>query len=130
MSGSMKFRTPISIARGLGSSKDGLGHWWMQRLTAIGLVPLVMWFVVSIISLAGQDRGEVVAWLQSPHHSVLLSIFLITTLYHANLGLQAIFEDYIQARWLQLSSRIAAGFTAVFLGVTGVFALLGLAFGG
>ncbi len=126
----MRYRNPISIARGLGSSKDGLGHWWMQRLTAIGLVPLVLWFVISVISLSGQGRAEVITWLQSPHHSALLCIFLVTVLYHANLGLQAIFEDYIQARWLQLSSRIAASFTAVFLGVSGIFALLGLAFGG
>ncbi len=126
----MKYRTPISIARGLGSSKDGLGHWWLQRLTSIALVPLVMWFVVAIISLAGQERGEVVAWLQSPFNSIVMSIFLVTTLYHANLGMQAIYEDYIQARWLQLCSRIATGFLAVLLGVTGVFALMGLAFGG
>lgn len=126
----MKYRTPLSIARGLGSSKDGLGHWWMQRLTAIALVPLVVWFVVSIIALAGQDRADVLTWMQSPFHGVVLSLFLITSLYHANLGLQAIFEDYIQARWLQLISRIAAGFAAVFLGFAGVFALLRLAFGG
>jgi len=126
----MKYRTPLSIARGLGSSKDGLGHWWMQRLTAIALVPLVLWFVVSIIALAEQDRAHVLTWLQSPFHGVVLSIFLVTALYHANLGLQAIFEDYIQARWLQLSSRIAADFAAVFLGFAGVFALLRLAIGG
>jgi len=126
----MRYRTPLSIARGLGSAKDGLGHWWMQRLTAVGLVPLVLWFVVSMISLSGQGRPEVVTWLKSPHHSVLLSLFLITSLYHANLGLQAIYEDYIQARWLQLSARIATAFAAVFLGFSGVFALLGLAFGG
>ncbi len=126
----MKYRTPISIARGLGSAQDGLGHWWLQRLTSIALVPLVVWFVVAIISLAGQERGEVIAWLQSPFNSIVMSIFLVTTIYHANLGLQVIYEDYIQARWLQLSSRIATGFLAVVLGVTGVFALLGLAFGG
>ena len=125
-----EYRTPLSIARGLGSSKDGLGHWWMQRLTSIALVPLVLWFVVSIIALAGQDRGHVLTWLHSPFHGVVLSLFLITALYHANLGLQAIFEDYIQARWLQLSSRIAADFAAVFLGFAGVFALLRLAIGG
>lgn len=126
----MKYRTPISIARGLGSSKDGLGHWWLQRLTAIGLVPLVLWFVVSMVSLSGQDRAQVLEWLRSPHNSVFMSIFLITSLYHANLGLQAIFEDYVQARWMQLSARILAAFVAVYLGFSGVFALLGLAFGG
>lgn len=126
----MRYRTPISVARGLGSSKNGLGHWWMQRLTAIGLVPLVLWFVVSILSLSGQSHDQVVSWLHSLPHSVLLSIFLIVSLYHANLGLQAIFEDYIQARWLQMSARIVAAFAAVLAGFAGVFSLLGLAFGG
>lgn len=125
----MKYRSPISRARGLGSANDGLGHWWLQRLTAIGLIPLVMWFVISIVSVAGQDHAYVINWLHSPIHGILLSIFLITSLYHANLGLQAIFEDYIQARWLQVSARILAGFAAIFLGSSGVFALLGLAFG-
>jgi len=126
----MKYRSPISRARGLGSSGDGLGHWWAQRLTAIALVPLVLWFVVSIIAVSGQSYEQVIDWLKSPQHSILLSLFLCVSLYHANLGLQAIFEDYIQARWLQLSARITAGFAAVLLGFTGVFALLGLAFGG
>ena len=126
----MKYRSPISRARGLGSSNDGLGHWWMQRLTAIALVPLVMWFVISVVSMTGHDHTYVVAWLSSPVRGLLLSIFLLTSIYHANLGLQAIFEDYIQARWMQVSARILVGFAAVFLGFTGVFALLGLAFGG
>lgn len=126
----MRYRSPLSRARGLGSSKDGLGHWWMQRLTALGLVPLVLWFVISIVSLSGQNHEQVVTWLQSPPHSILLSIFLVIGLYHSNLGLQAVFEDYIQARWLQLGARIAASFAAVLLGFTGVFSLMGLAFGG
>lgn len=126
----MKFRTPISRARGLGSSGDGLGHWWMQRLSAIALVPLVVWFVIAIISLSGQNHEQVTAWLQLPHHGILMSLFLVISLYHANLGLQAIFEDYVQARWLQLSARIATSFAAVLLGFTSVFSLLGLVFGG
>lgn len=126
----MNYRNPILRARGLGSSKDGLHHWWMQRLSALGLLPLVLWFVVSIISISGRSHAEVIAWMKSPHNSVLLSLFLIVTLYHSNLGLQKIFEDYVQARWLQLTSRIVAGFAAVLLGFAGVFSLLSLAFGG
>ncbi len=125
-----KYRTPLSVARGLGSSKDGLGHWWKQRLTSIAMVPLVLWFVVSMIGLAGQDRAHVLNWLHSPFHSVIFSLFLIMALYHANLGLQKIYEDYVQARWLQLSSRIATNFAAVLLAFAGVFALLRQAFGG
>ena len=125
-----KYRTPLSIARGLGSSKDGLGHWWKQRLTSVALVPLVVWFVASMIALAGQDRAQVLSWLHSPFHAVIFSLFLIVSLYHANLGLQKIYEDYVQARWLQLSSRFATHFAAVLLGFAGVFALLKQAFGG
>jgi succinate dehydrogenase / fumarate reductase membrane anchor subunit len=125
-----RFRNPLSIARGLGSSKDGLGHWWKQRLTSIALVPLVLWFVVSMIALAGQDRAHVLNWLHSPLHSLVFSLFLIVSLYHANLGLQKIYEDYVQVRWLQLSSRIATNFAAVLLAFAGVFALMTQAFGG
>lgn len=125
-----RYRTPLSVARGLGSSNDGLGHWWKQRLTAIALVPLVVWFVASMISLAGQDRAHVLSWLHSPFHGLVFSLFLIVSLYHANLGLSKIYEDYVQARWLQLSSRIATDFAAVLLGFAGVFALLRQAFGG
>lgn len=125
-----RYRAPLSIARGLGSSKDGLGHWWKQRMTAIALVPLVGWFVVSMIALAGQDRAHVLTWLHSPFNSVMFSLFLIVSLYHANLGLRKIYEDYVQVRWLELSSRIATDFAAVLLGFAGVFALLKQAFGG
>ncbi len=125
-----RYRNLLSVARGLGSSKDGLGHWWKQRLTSIALVPLVVWFVVSMIALAGQDRAHVLNWLHSPLHGLVFSLFLIISLYHANLGLQKIFEDYVQVRWLQLSSRIAANFAAVLLAFAGVFALLRQVFGG
>ena len=125
-----RYRNPLSVARGLGSSKDGLGHWWKQRLTSVALVPLVVWFVVSIIALAGQDRAHVLNWLHSPFHALIFSLFLIMSLYHAHLGLQKIYEDYVQVRWLQLSSRIATDFAAVLLGFAGVFALLRQAFGG
>ena len=125
-----RYRNPLSVARGLGSSNDGLGHWWKQRLTSIALMPLVLWFVVSMIALAGQDRAHVLNWLHSPLHAVVFSLFLIVSLYHANLGLQKIYEDYVQVRWLQLSSRIATNFAAVLLGFAGVFALLRQAFGG
>ncbi len=125
-----RYRAPLSVARGLGSAKDGLSHWWRQRVTAIALLPLTVWFVVSMIALAGQDRAHVLTWLHSPVNAVVFSLFLITSLYHADLGLQKIYEDYIQARWLQLSSRIATDFAAVILGAAGVFALLRHAFGG
>ncbi len=125
-----RYRNPLSVARGLGSSKDGLGHWWKQRLTSVALVPLVLWFVVSMITLAGQDRAHVLSWMHSPFHAVVFSLFLTIGLYHANLGLQKIYEDYVQARWLQLSSSITTHFAAVLLGFAGVFALLRQAFGG
>src|SRR5450759_2801555 len=110
-----EYRTPLSIARGLGSSKDGLGHWWKQRMTSIALVPLVLWFVVSMTALSGQDRAHVLNWLHSPLHAVVFSLFLVVSVYHADLGLRKIYEDYVQVRWLQLSSRIETDFAAALL---------------
>ncbi len=126
----MNYRSPLRRARGLGSSKTGFHHWWMQRLTAIVLIPLTVWFVFASISLAGQDRAHVLAYLQLPHYTILLSLFLVIGLYHGMLGLTTIIEDYIVPRWMQLTGRIGAAFAALLMGVTGVFALLRLVFGG
>ena len=58
-------RTPLARVRGLGTAKEGVHHWWMQRLTAVALVPLVLWFVISIAGLAGMDHQQAVAWISS-----------------------------------------------------------------
>lgn len=91
----MSLRSPLGRARGLGSAKEGVHHWWVQRVTAVALIPLTLWFVVSVILLAGAGHGEIVAWLSSPVSAGLMILLLIATFWHAALGLQVVIEDYV-----------------------------------
>jgi succinate dehydrogenase / fumarate reductase membrane anchor subunit len=123
-------RTPLARVRGLGSAKEGVHHWWAQRLTAIALVPLALWFVVSVAGLAGMDHAEAVAWISSPAVTVLLVLLAAATFWHAQLGVQVVIEDYVHNEAVKLVSLIAVKFAAVLLTVATVVAVLRLAFGG
>lgn len=123
-------RTPLARVRGLGSAKDGVHHWWAQRLTAIALVPLVLWFVVSVAGMPGMDHAAVVAWVGSPAVTVLLVLLIAATFWHAQLGVQVVIEDYVHGEGCKLAALIAVKFAAVLLAVAGIVAVLRLAFGG
>jgi succinate dehydrogenase / fumarate reductase membrane anchor subunit len=125
-----KFRTPLSQVRGLGSAKEGSHHWWMQRLTAAALVPLSLWFVVSLVSLSQADYASVVAWLSSPLVAVLWLCFLWALFHHAQLGVQVVLEDYVGAEGLKIASIVAVKFVAVVLGLASAVAVLKVSLGG
>ena len=91
---STSLRSPLGRVRGLGSAKEGVAHWWAQRLTGLALVPLALWFVISVISLAGADHARTVAWIASPVPAVLLVLLIAATFYHAVLGLQVVVGFY------------------------------------
>ena len=101
-----KLRTPLANAIGSGSAREGVEHWWAQRITAIALVPLMIWLVYSVVSLVGAPYGEVQAWIAQPLNAVLLSALAIALFYHAELGLQVIVEDYIHHHGVALVLRI------------------------
>ena len=90
--------TSLRRVRGLGTAKDGVHHWWVQRLTAVALVPLSIWFVTSIVLLVGSDHARVTAWIANPVVAVFLMLTLIAMFYHLKLGLQVVVEDYIHAK--------------------------------
>ncbi len=123
-------RTPLARVRGLGSAKEGVHHWWAQRLTALALVPLTLWFVVSVAGLAGMDHAAAVAWIGSPAVSVLLVLLVTATFWHAQLGVQVVIEDYVHSEAVKLVALIAVKFAAVLLAIASIFAVLRLAFGG
>ncbi|MCA0247785.1 MAG: succinate dehydrogenase, hydrophobic membrane anchor protein [Rhodospirillales bacterium SCN 65-16] len=123
-------RTPLSRARGLGSAKDGLHHWWVQRLTAVALIPLVVWFAVSLVMLSGADYDAARAWIGSPVVMVLLILTVVIGLHHAQLGMQVVIEDYVHSEGLKLASIIAVRFIAVFFGLAATVAILRIGFGG
>lgn len=124
----MTMRTPISRVRGLGSAKEGTHHWWMQRLTAIALIPLGIWFVISMISLAGADHAAASAWLANPLTAVLMLLLIVATFHHLQLGLQVVIEDYIHSEAAKVVCLIGLKLASFALGVAAVFAVLKVAF--
>jgi len=126
----MSLRTDLGKVRGLGSAKEGVAHWWAQRLTAIALVPLMLWLVINITYLAGADLKAVQAWMANPVTSVLLILMIVAVFHHMQLGLQVVIEDYVHTEWLKIASIIAVKFAAIALAAISLFAILKIAFAG
>lgn len=123
-------RSPLNRARGLGSAKDGLHHWWVQRLTALALIPLVIWFALSLVMMSGADYGMVRAWIGSPVAMVLLILTIVIGLHHGQLGLQVVIEDYVHNDGVKLALIVAVRFVAVLFGLAAVVAIMRIGFGG
>ena len=130
MDNGKSLRSPLGRARGLGSAKDGTHHWWAQRVTAIALVPLTVWFVASIIGLVGASRIDLQAWVASPVVAVLLLILVGATFHHARLGVQVVIEDYVHHEGVKVALLLAVNGTALLFGAISAFSILKLAFGG
>ncbi len=126
----MSYRTPLGNARGLGSAKSGAHHWWMQRLTAIALVPLTLWFIASLIQLTGADHQTATTWLASPTQSVLMLLLIAATFHHMQLGLQVVVEDYVHSESSKIVVLILTKLASVLLAAAAAFAVLKIAFGG
>jgi succinate dehydrogenase / fumarate reductase membrane anchor subunit len=124
----MSLKTPLGAARGLGSAKSGAHHWIVQRITAIALVPLTIWFVFAAIGLAGGGYAEAQAWLASPINAVLMILLSIATFHHMQLGLQVVIEDYVHAEGVKIAALLAVKLGAFALGTAAVFAILKVAF--
>ncbi len=124
-------RTPMANARGLGSGKHGFSHWWLQRLSAIALIPLSIWFVCSLLSkLIGAERFDVAMWLESPFHALLMAALMLALCIHARLGVQVVIEDYIHKKWVNLTLIIANNFLFIALAAISVLAIFKLHFFG
>jgi succinate dehydrogenase / fumarate reductase membrane anchor subunit len=108
MDNASPLRTPIKRARGLGSSHSGTHHFWVQRLSALALVPLSIWFMVALMTqLIGADRAGVATWLQGPVTALLLASLIVALFMHARLGVQTIIEDYIHSAAKKLVALLA-----------------------
>ncbi|MEM7280930.1 MAG: succinate dehydrogenase, hydrophobic membrane anchor protein [Pseudomonadota bacterium] len=123
-------RTPLSRVLGLGSAKDGTGHWWGQRVSAVALVVLTIWLLASLVSLNDSSHAQVVAWVASPWNAIALVLFLSSMFYHSYLGIQVVVEDYIHHDGVKVVTLILSGFLHALLVVAGVFAVLRIALGG
>ena len=126
----MSLRSPLGRVLGLGSAKDGSGHWYSQRTTAVALVILGLWFVASLAMLGqGLSHAAVVHWLSSPFPAAMAVLFVIVSAHHALLGLQVVVEDYVGDKGTRLVVLVALRFALVVAALIGALAVLRLAFG-
>lgn len=124
----MSLRSPLARVLGHGSAKEGVHHWWVQRLTSIALVPLTVWFVVALLCLPLNDRATVVAWIASGWTPLLLVLFILIATWHSRLGVQVVIEDYVPAAGTKTVSLILSAFAHFFFAAVSIFAVLKIAF--
>jgi succinate dehydrogenase / fumarate reductase membrane anchor subunit len=122
-------RSPLARAIGLVSAKEGAGHWWAQRVSAVALLPLTLWFVASIIAHTGSDYVTFIAWLRTPLATVLMILLLIALFHHTALGLQVVIEDYVHSG-AKFAAVIAVRLGCFALASAGTMATLRIAFNG
>ena len=123
----MNLRHPLARVKGLGASGEGSHHWWAQRMSALALVPLSLWFVFSVVNHIGDSHADVLAWVSSPSVAVMLVLFIGFMLYHAQLGVQVVVEDYVHSEFIKVALLILVKGLALLAGLSGIFAVLRVA---
>jgi succinate dehydrogenase / fumarate reductase membrane anchor subunit len=113
----------------MGAAKEGARHWWLQRVSSVALTVLTLWFIFALVALGDFSYPAVVTWIGSPLNAVLLAILIVTTVYHTQLGLQVIVEDYVASPGPKILTMLLINFILVLLGGLGVFSVLRVAFG-
>ena len=121
-------RSPLSRARGLGSAREGTGHFWHQRLTSLLLVPLVLWLGFSLASMP-VDHATLVGWIAQPLVTVALVLLIPVVFYHAKLGLQVVIEDYVASHAKRTATLLLSNLVCLLSGLVGVVSVLKIAFG-
>jgi succinate dehydrogenase / fumarate reductase, membrane anchor subunit len=125
----MSLRSPLRRVTYLGSARGGSAHWYAQRVSAVALVLLGLWLVVSLATLGGASHANVVAWLSSPVAAALAVLLVLVAAWHAVLGLQVVIEDYVGDKGRRVAALLLAKFVFAVAAVIGVLAVLRVAFG-
>lgn len=120
--------TDLGRVRGLGAAKDGVHHWWMQRVTAIGNLVLMLWFIFSLVRLPSLDHSAVVLWLRQPVAAVPMLLLIVSVFWHFRLGVQVLLEDYVHGA-TRVLGMLALNFYALAGAAAAVFAVLKIALG-
>lgn len=125
-----KLRSPLGVARGLGAAHSGFEHWWEQRMSSLALVPLGLWFALSLASLAGADHPAVRAWISQPLSATLLVLFIGVAFQHAASGMQVVYEDYVSNEPARMICVIGTKFLFFLVAALCIVSVLKIAFGG
>lgn len=125
----MSLRSPLGRVLGRGSARDGTEHWWAERISSVALVPLTLWFLVSLLALPDLGYAAVRGWLALPISSLLAVLLVVTLAYHSHLGTTVVIEDYVHDAGLKVASLLVLRFLHVLAGGASIFALLHIAFG-
>lgn len=120
-------RTILGRARGSGSARAGLDHWRAQRLTALALLPLTIYFVISVLVLLGADQATMIAYMHKPWNAVLFLSLIASLFYHLQLGLQVVIEDYVHDSTKRVAALLAVRGLVIVFGVLAGYAVLKLA---
>jgi succinate dehydrogenase / fumarate reductase, membrane anchor subunit len=123
----MSLRSPLRRVLGLGTAKEGVQHWWAQRLTSVALVPLSIWFVVSLLALPSFDHATVIAWMSQSWTALLLIVFVLVATWHSQLGVRVVVEDYVHGAGAKTLTLVIVSFAHVLIGAAGAFAVLKVA---
>ncbi len=124
MNKSRSMQTPLAAVRGLGSAKSGLHHWWNQRMTAVAMVPLVIWMVSLCILMTGASYQDALSIASHPANATVLILFVAVGFWHAILGLQVILEDYVAAEGLRLVLIVVIRMFAIALAALSILSIL------
>jgi len=125
----MSLRSPVGRVLGLGAAGEGVAHWWALRVASVALVLLGLWFVVALIGMPDRSYETVTAWMHSPFNAVMLSLLVGTAVYHSQLGVTEVVEDYVSDHAAKIVTLLALKFVHIVLGALGIFSVLRVAFG-
>ena len=125
----MSLRSPLGKVLGLGTAKDGTSHWWGQRVSAVAVLLLGLWFAFMLATMDSFSHAAAVKFVASPMNSLLLLLLVVAMGYHSYLGVQVVIEDYVHAPGLKLVSLLLSRFAHIFFGVAAIFAVLKIGLG-
>ena len=123
----MSLETPLHKVQGMGSAHSGVSHFWRQRVTAAALIPLSLWFGVSVLGLIGAHEAATLAFLSQPLNAILMAFFVVILLFHMALGLQVVIDDYVHSNGQKLVLMLLMRGFSIAVGATAIFALLRIA---
>lgn len=123
----VQLQSPLGRVRGLGSAKQGSHHWWIQRVSSVALLPLMLWFIISVATMGGKSHAQVVAWIAHPLNATLLLLSIGLAFQHAASGMQVVLEDYVRNEMARMAAILAVKAACALFGVLAAVAVLKIA---